>query len=482
MPLPDRIILWLLTAWLAVFLPPANEPQSYDSIVEPLAAKVFPGADAGTDAWPAIERATAQVHQSSSKFADEAEDRFPGTFVTAYEPVVENADVTPDQHGAAAEMQREFFERLAEAGVWRTLAEAATAPRCRPPLVRYSDMRVELFSSLRIAAQAAGMQARLSADRGDWRTLQDALLSIKSCARAAEARGTMIAALVAFALDRVFSFSLCESLPRTHPTAEEIRSLRESLAAARARRLTLAQTIAFEAPFWFDNEAVNRNFADRWPVNGVRRSGELVLEIGVLDLSSLTGQAPSLWPKIAVAMLGPLLADRSASRMAIELGLRAFVRETQTQAPPAAPSGKAFDEYARAMPLQFILESRALVHSTTIMRRATGLMSARETIDGGLDLVLALAAYRAEHGVYPPTLASLVPGHIDTIPRDPHAPDGRFRYRPSTDAKTYTLYSVGLDAEDNNAAASEPIGTALESKGKGTDYVFVPYAGPNKQR
>jgi hypothetical protein len=482
MPLPERIILWLLTAWLAVFLPAADEPESFDALADSLAAKAFPSDDAGVDAWPAIERAIAQVHQSSTAFTEAADAQFTRTSPSLYEPVEELPDLPADQLPLAKSMQREYLERLEHAGVWRTLAEAAIAPRCRPPLVRYSDMGTELFTSLRIATLSAAMQARFAADRGDWDVLHDALLAMAACASASEARGTMIGALFAFALDQRLALVLCETLPRVNPTTRDIRTLRAHLQAARSRRLTLAQVLAFEELFWIENEAMNRNFADRWPVNGVRRGGDFVVEIGVLDLSFMRGEAPPLWPRIGVAVFGPLLADRTASRAAMGLGLRAFVREMQPEHPYATRSARTFEEHARALPLRFIIESRTLLHATTLMRRAMGLLKTRETIDAGTELVLALASYRAAHAVYPPTLESLVPDHIATIPRDTLAPDGRFRYRPSTDAKAYTLYSVGLDGEDNDAAAHADIESALGPSGKGTDYVFVPSASPHKPR
>ncbi len=69
-----------------------------------------------------------------------------------------------------------------------------------------------------------------------------------------------------------------------------------------------------------------------------------------------------------------------------------------------------------------------------------------------LATTLALRAYRADHKKYPAALAALVPGYLLRVPNDPFArlPNTPLRYKPASDSKTATLYSVGPDGKDDN--------------------------------
>ena len=70
---------------------------------------------------------------------------------------------------------------------------------------------------------------------------------------------------------------------------------------------------------------------------------------------------------------------------------------------------------------------------------------------------LALKIYKAEHGKYPATLAELVPGVIASLPDDPFALSGAFKYRLEKDK--YVLYSVGPDGKDDG-------GTPIDDKSR----------------
>jgi len=61
-------------------------------------------------------------------------------------------------------------------------------------------------------------------------------------------------------------------------------------------------------------------------------------------------------------------------------------------------------------------------------------------------LAFALAAYRADHGQYPDTLAPLAPAYIPSIPNDRFT-DKPLIYKPTPDG--FLLYSVGSDLTDD---------------------------------
>jgi len=63
-------------------------------------------------------------------------------------------------------------------------------------------------------------------------------------------------------------------------------------------------------------------------------------------------------------------------------------------------------------------------------------------------LGFALAAYRADHGSYPVTLADLAPKYVREVPKDIFN-DAEPHYRQEGDG--YLLYSVGVNGKDDGA-------------------------------
>ena len=61
-------------------------------------------------------------------------------------------------------------------------------------------------------------------------------------------------------------------------------------------------------------------------------------------------------------------------------------------------------------------------------------------------VAFALAAYRAENGSYPATLADLAPKYLTEIPLDIFS-DGDFQYEATDDG--YRLWSVGPNGVDD---------------------------------
>ena len=70
-----------------------------------------------------------------------------------------------------------------------------------------------------------------------------------------------------------------------------------------------------------------------------------------------------------------------------------------------------------------------------------------ETQNSLLMVTLALRAYHAQHGGYPPSLQALVPQYLTAIPADPFARSGPLRYQ--FQGGRYVLYSIGPDGKDD---------------------------------
>jgi hypothetical protein len=67
-------------------------------------------------------------------------------------------------------------------------------------------------------------------------------------------------------------------------------------------------------------------------------------------------------------------------------------------------------------------------------------------------LAFALAAYHADNGLYPVSLANLVPEYIREVPRDIFN-DAEPRYR--REGSGYLLYSVGSNGKDDGGRGFE---------------------------
>jgi len=67
-------------------------------------------------------------------------------------------------------------------------------------------------------------------------------------------------------------------------------------------------------------------------------------------------------------------------------------------------------------------------------------------VSRGTLLAIALRLYRIEHGEYPETLDSLVPGYLDALPLDPFT-ERAFIYMKARD--DFRLYSCGRDGDDD---------------------------------
>jgi hypothetical protein len=83
---------------------------------------------------------------------------------------------------------------------------------------------------------------------------------------------------------------------------------------------------------------------------------------------------------------------------------------------------------------------------------------------------VALRRYRLRHQDWPPSLAALVPEFLSEVPRD-WVNGEPLRYRRNNDG-TFTLYSVGMDGQDDGGNPEPGQGTA-RSVFQGRDWVWA---------
>lgn len=88
------------------------------------------------------------------------------------------------------------------------------------------------------------------------------------------------------------------------------------------------------------------------------------------------------------------------------------------------------------------------------LRTSVERFGATETLRELTITAIALRRYQLDHaGALPPTLETLVPQYLATVPRDPMDGD-TLRYKP--EAGGFLLYSVGLNGIDEGGDASQP--------------------------
>ncbi len=99
------------------------------------------------------------------------------------------------------------------------------------------------------------------------------------------------------------------------------------------------------------------------------------------------------------------------------------------------------------------------------------------TLRDGFQLMLAIEGHRIREGGYPSTLDELTPEYIGSIPTDLCSPSAQpWIYRrfdgPDELGRSFLLYAVGFDMQDNDGARpTADLTQALSRKNKGTDYV-----------
>lgn len=97
-------------------------------------------------------------------------------------------------------------------------------------------------------------------------------------------------------------------------------------------------------------------------------------------------------------------------------------------------------------------------------------VAVNETENALLLTAFALQVYKAEHGVYPVTLHTLIPQYLTNIPVDPFAHANTLRYR--VQGEKYLLYSVGPDGRDDGG---RPIENPTEKDARRYT-IFLPFS------
>ena len=295
---------------------------------------------------------------------------------------------------------------------------------CQAPPVRSFSAGFPQYAKLRGLARLLGLQARVNAARGDW---EGAMTADLDCLRMGEdlSHGSgLIGMLVGDACEAIGRRPAWKTMD--HLNAVQARGAARRLEAIRARHVPYVDTVQEEK--WINLAGLMETMRrPDWPgdITGYSASGN---------------GTPSLADTLSDWKTAALI--RATGKQAILTNVTRYDDEKIAD---------ARQPYAAHLPAPS--PPNDPVSQLMFSGDATGGAGLRlnevkaDTENALLMTMLALRAYRLEHGTYPVALAALTPVYLKAVPDDPFALSGPLRYKNT--AGGYLLYSVGPDGKDD---------------------------------
>ncbi len=298
-------------------------------------------------------------------------------------------------------------------------------------------------------AVALAARAMLRIEEGKFDDVWQDLLACHRLGRLVARGGTLIEALVGFAIDQIASNADLAYLERADLTSEQIQDRRKDL-----QGLPPMPPIA-------DKIDLMERFTHLQFVQFLRRGGE-----GVLEAS--TGGSPSPLPgpdgekALAAIDWTPVLRDSNSRFDQLTAVMRLHDRADQQRQltkidkdiaamTKRAPEPERIARFLLGSPGQTV--SKAIADTFQIfiglsidsIRRVQDSLDRNEQVQRNVQIAFALAAYKSDHGNYPAKLDDLAPKYLATVLDDLFSGKALV-YHPSE--KGYLLYSVGVNGRD----------------------------------
>jgi RNA polymerase sigma factor (sigma-70 family) len=306
----------------------------------------------------------------------------------------------------------------------------------------------------REAATALAIRAMLHADAARNDLAWQDLLACDRLGRLVARGGTLVESLMGYAISNIASGAELALLDRARPTAAQARAWLRDLEglpplpsfAERAdlgERFVLLDTVMLtrRSPTRMLAllEALNREGRGS-PVRAVEPPPPAVVD--ALDLDSILRSGNAFYDRIVAAL-------RIQDRAAREKEFDRIGREQKALKTSAGPPADLIEalrggrEGTRGLSKRlgdYLISS--LMPGIRLVQQAR---DRTEQVQHNLQLALALAAYRHDHGRYPEKLEALAPKYLKEIPGDLFSGKALI-YRPTRSG--YLLYSVGVNGRD----------------------------------
>jgi hypothetical protein len=287
-------------------------------------------------------------------------------------------------------------------------------------------------------------RAMLHAAEGRFDRAWPDLLASHRLGRLVARGGTLIEALVGIAIDQIACGAELAFLDRAGLTAKQARACLRDLQGlppmpAVADKVDLTERFMFLDTMMLLRRRGLGNLDDLGfrPAPAALAPKEQEAVEAAIDWDSVLRTGNQWYDRLAGALRVKDRAARERQLDQIDKDLKAL---SQAANRPAAAGGASPADKARNMGDVMVV---LFVPATRKVQQAA---DRAEQAQRNLHLAFALAAYRADHGRYPPTLDGLAPGYLPAVPGDLFSGKALI-YRPS--ANGYLLYSVGVNGKDD---------------------------------
>jgi len=300
-------------------------------------------------------------------------------------------------------------------------------PYVQPPARSFFTIH-PVYAEARGLARLLALQARVDAAQGDW---AGAVTADLDCIRMGEdlAHGSgMVGMGVGNACETIGRHNAWDAV--NHLSAAQARAAARRLEAVRARHVPFADTMQEEK--WVEQagllELMRR---PDWPAGP---SGQSMSGNGTPSLADTLSD----WKTTATI--------RAIGKQAIWTNVTRTLdqRLANARQPYAAHPSEPVPSNDPISQNMFASDTEANMNNEEGIRIHE---TQADTENALLLTLLALRAYRLDHGTYPAALSALTPGYLKAVPDDPFALSGPLRYKLA--GAKFVLYSVGPDGKDD---------------------------------
>lgn len=312
---------------------------------------------------------------------------------------------------------------------------------------------LQSLQRLREVAGTLAKRAMKNTGEGQFDEAWADLMTARRLGRLIARGGTLIEMLVGIAIDDVANRATPPLIDRMKPNArkalkclEEIQSLPPLSTVAEkielSERFTLLDIIQSTRKYGFD---ALRTASDGKTPEPPDAAAQLLLD--QIDWEIIFRTASSTYDRVGKILSQSDRPTRQKQWLAFETELRQQRKDLgdNTDISKIIREGGRLDKA--------VSEKIAKIIVTLLFPAADRIQRAADNFEQrhrNLQLLLALAAYRADHGKYPPRLADLAPKYLPKIPDDLFS--GKpLVYKPTADG--YLLYSVGENGTDDGGAS-----------------------------
>lgn len=439
----------------------------------------------GANGWPALLQALDRLAETGFPERDDwPTDRQQVEDIRYLHRVLEG-----EYDANRLEFELAYVEHIADSGVLELLDEFAASPRAMREEFNTDGSNSLLFVLLPELGQARGLARtraaamRIAAERDDPAELIRAWEHLVRLSYAMSYDPVFISHLVGISIANL----ACTEMNRIIAEYDLDEETCLALLAALDRAPVLAPIgSVMERERLSQYDIIQHTHSDDGHGDGILLVGQMQ------ELAALSGPPgmPLGGEHPIYNIAGLVLPGRAETTRLVDFYFDEVVRQAGLPRNQRAQQPINLDQFIESLPrVQILLRLTLPAIGRAVSAHDTGMAIIEAT-----RILLAIEAFEARHGRLPAALNELAPEFLDTIPEDPVACQPFVyvvRQPTADDPRAYWLYSVGLDAVDNQGAEPESQysgGHALhESRDyEGLDHIYNrlrdPYSDEDEER